>query len=486
MPQTQAAPSVLETLRESGDYEKLAQSLPNDWQQRPPFEYEAIRWRLVAAELAARTGGTDAMKRALLPYLDSVDKVPFVFAPAALLGCASYHYHCRKTHKALRLAHQAAGAAQAREDELTFAEAVQLEGMALFALEKFDEAIERLYKAIALYSEQARPYRMGLANLSLGVAFNRVGRAEEAHEALERAIKLLSKSRDEHSLALARFHVAQSLRATGEPDTAYHYLLFALETFEKQNDQHLHAALNEAAATLVLLKDYEAAAHYLARALALPLHPCAAQFARSHEVKARLHIARREFEAAEAEVNDSLEIARQTGCRLDEARGLRTLGRLRLAQKRSEAAEAALERGLELAEDGREPLLELEVRSLLAQAVCESNPVEAFKLAAEVETRLAGRNLCELKKEAKAARNRLNALDQEHYFVLSDARLPSLSEARVLMLKWLWARSLYKAKGNARRAAAILGVTPTYIRRLTKVIPRDLLKPRKKKAKRGA
>jgi hypothetical protein len=49
------------------------------------------------------------------------------------------------------------------------------------------------------------------------------------------------------------------------------------------------------------------------------------------------------------------------------------------------------------------------------------------------------------------------------------------------MLKWMWARSLYKAKGSARRAASLLGVTPTYIRRLTKIIPRDLLKSKKKK-----
>jgi hypothetical protein len=51
-------------------------------------------------------------------------------------------------------------------------------------------------------------------------------------------------------------------------------------------------------------------------------------------------------------------------------------------------------------------------------------------------------------------------------------------------LKWLWARALHKARGNAREAASILDVTPTYIRKLTKVIPRDLLRPGKKRSKR--
>ena len=73
----------------------------------------------------------------------------------------------------------------------------------------------------------------------------------------------------------------------------------------------------------------------------------------------------------------------------------------------------------------------------------------------------------------------LKALEQEHCFVLSDAKLPHLCEAREEMLKWLWARSLFKSKGNSAKAANLLGVTPTYIRKLTKTIPRHLTNAKK-------
>ena len=484
MPQTQAAPSVLELLRESGDYEQLALALPNDWHQRPVLESESIKWRLLAAELAARKGTMEAMQRALTPYLNSLDKLPFAFAPAVLLSCATFHYHRQELHQALPLAYKARSAASARADEWAYAEVISCEGQILCALAKLDEAVERYHQALALYSEQGRPYRLGLTNLFLGITLNRMGRVEEAHQILERSIKLLARSHDEYSLAHARFQIAQSLRAVGEPETAYPYLLYALETFEKLGDHNLVAVLNELAATLILVKDYESAQHHLQHALDRGARGDAQQLVRSCEVQAQLHLARRQFPAADVVGTRALNLARQTDCKLDEAKCLRTLGRLRLAQKRCEAAEEFLEQALEIAEERRAPLLELQVKLLLAQAVCESNPVEAFKLAAEVETLLSGRALLELKKEAKATRRRLNALAQEHYFILSDANLPSLSEARVRLLKWLWARSLYQAKGNASKAAAILGVTPTYIRRLTKIIPRDLLKPRKRKAKR--
>ena len=72
----------------------------------------------------------------------------------------------------------------------------------------------------------------------------------------------------------------------------------------------------------------------------------------------------------------------------------------------------------------------------------------------------------------------------EQYFILSDAKIPLLADAKISLLKWLWARALHRARGNARDAASILGVTPTYIRKLTKVIPRNLLRPGKKRSKR--
>ena len=102
----------------------------------------------------------------------------------------------------------------------------------------------------------------------------------------------------------------------------------------------------------------------------------------------------------------------------------------------------------------------------------------------DVEASIESRPLGELRKEAQTARRRIISLDQEQYFILSDGKIPLLADAKISLLKWLWARALHRARGNARDAASILGVTPTYIRKLTKVIPRDLLRPGKKRSKR--
>jgi tetratricopeptide (TPR) repeat protein len=472
---------VPETLRESGEYDKLVTLLPKDWQSLPEFDYASIGWRLLAAELAGRAERLNEMRLALAPYLNNIGRAPFAIAARVLLVCSQFHYQNQAIHQALKSASLAETAAKALEDEFTQAEAIHLEGKALFALEKWDAAIGRFEQAIALYSEQARPYRLGLAYLDFGAALNRMGRAEEAHTTLERSIKLLSKSRDEFSLALARLIVAESLNTIGEPETAYQYLLFALETFDRRNSRYIHQTLNDITATLLLLKDFPHLERFLNRALESNRLSPAREIAATYEIRARLHLAKYQFELAEKDLQMADAIA-DTGNHLSLIAEIkRTFGRLKLAQKRNEEAARLFQQALDMAQELREPLLELELKALLAQAICEDNPVEAFKLVAEAESALEGRNLVELKRLAQTARKRLNALEQEHYFVLSDARMPRLSEARDAMLKWLWARSLYKAKGSSRKAAAILGVTPTYIRRLTKIIPRDLLKAGKKK-----
>jgi tetratricopeptide (TPR) repeat protein len=485
MPMKQVEAFVPETLRELGEYDKLATLLPNTWQSLPEFDYAAIRWRLIAAELAGRADRLNEMRFALAPYLDQVGKAPFAIAARVLLLCSQYHYRNNSLHKALKLAAQAQTAALALEDETAQAEAIQLEGEICFALDQWDKAIERFEQAIALYSEQARPYRLGLAYLDLGAVFNRIGRAEEAHTTLERSIKLLSKSHDNYSLAIARLIVAESLNTIGEPETAYQYLLFALQTFEKIKSKSLRQTLNDLAATMILLKEFERAESFLARALASKAPADVNQTVATYEIKARLHIARHQFDLAEKDLPLAYEFAQQADNQSSMARVYRTLGRLRLMQKRSDEAAQFLTQALEIAQEDREFLLEIELKALLAQAICEGNPVEAFKLVAEVETLLDGRALVEMKRFTQEARKRLNGLGQEHYFVLSDAQMPQLSDAREAMLKWMWARSLYKAKGSARKAAAILGVTPTYIRRLTKIIPRDLLRPAKKRKKKN-
>jgi tetratricopeptide (TPR) repeat protein len=471
---------VPENLRELGEYDKLVTLLPKNWLSLPEFDSTSIRWRLLAAELAGRADRLNEMRLALAPYLNNIGKAPFAMAARVLLGCSQFHYQNQAIHQALQSASLAQLAAEALEDEATQAEAIHLEGKALLALEKWDAAIARFEHASALYSEQARPYRLGLAYLDSGAALIRMGRAEEAHTTLERSIKLLSKSRDEFSLALARLIVAESLNTIGEPETAYQYLLFALETFDKSKSKYIHQTLNDIAATLMLLKDLPPAESFLNRALERSTPALSAQIAATYEIRAKLHIAKYQFDGAEKDLRLADEIAEKANDRSHIAEIKRTFGRLRLAQKRNEEAVIFFNQALDAVQEVSDSLLELELKALMAQAICEDNPVEAFKLVAEVETALEGRNLVELKRVAQTARKRLNALEQEHYFVLSDAKMPLLSEAREAMLKWMWARSLYKAKGSSRKAAAILGVTPTYIRRLTKIIPRDLLKSKKK------
>jgi hypothetical protein len=312
-----------------------------------------------------------------------------------------------------------------------------------------------------------------------------MGSVEEARTMLERGIKILLKSHDEYNLAVARVNVALALNVIGEHETAQKYLLFAHDTFEQMgHEQYTYLTLNSIASTLVWLKDYEGAQRYVNRAIETGVRVRSTQIASTYEIKARVHLARREWEHTRRALETALEIAEQANSQSQKADVRRTLGKYYLSQDRDEEAAAALWEALDLAHDLRASLLELEIKALLAQAICPNNPVEACKLLSEVEAALGSRPLNELRREAQAARRRISALDQEQYFILSDAKIPLLADAKVSLLKWLWARALHKARGNAREAASILGVTPTYIRKLTKVIPRDLLRPGKKRSKR--
>ena len=474
----------LEGLRESGDYDKIAEMLNEDWQDAPEFDEDMIRVRLLVAELAGRGGRLREMELALAPYLDDVNRVPFGLAARVLLMSAVYHYRRNEPSEALKLASLARTIASARDDEFTLGEAVQLEGQALWSLERWNEAAASFNNAIGIYAAQTRAYRLGLAYLCLGSVLNRTGNVEEARTTLERGIKILLKSHDDYNLAVARVNVALALNAIGEHETALKYLMFARDTFEQMgHEQYCYLTLNNIAATQVWLKDYAAAEDYVTRALEKGVKARSTQIASTYEIKARVHIARREWDLAEKTLDTASEIADQANSQSQKAEVKRTLGKLYLAQSRDEEASTVLWQALGISQDLRASLMELEIKALLAQSVCATDPVEACNLIGEVEATLASRPLPELKKEAQVARRRINSLDQEQYFILSDAKIPLLANAKISLLKWLWARALYKARGNAREAASILGVTPTYIRKLTKVIPRDLLRPGKKRSK---
>jgi tetratricopeptide (TPR) repeat protein len=451
----------------------------------PEFDEDAIRLRLLAAELAGRAGRLDEMEAALGPYLEDVNRVPFGITGRVLLISAIYHYRRNEPSEALRLSSLAKTVATLQEDEFTMGEAVQIHGQALWSLEKWDEAASSFEQAITIYAGQARSYRLGLGYLCLGAVINRMGRVEEARTTLERGVKILLKSHDEYNLAVARVNVALALNVIGEPETALDYLQFAYDTFERMGQQHYaYLTLNSMAATLVLLKEYDRAESYVVRALEMGVRARSTEIASTYEVKAKIHLARREWDRAGKSLATALEIAEQANSLAQKAEVRRTMAKLYLAQEREEDAAATLWLALDIAQDLRASLLELELKALLAQALCTTNPVEACKLLSDVEAALGSRPLPELKKEAQAARRRINSLDQEHFFILSDVKIPLLAEAKISLLKWLWARALYKARGNARDAASILGVTPTYIRKLTKVIPRDLLRPGRKRSKK--
>jgi tetratricopeptide (TPR) repeat protein len=314
---------------------------------------------------------------------------------------------------------------------------------------------------------------------------NRRGAVEEARTTLERGIKILLKSHDDYNLAVARVNVALALNVIGEHETAQKYLLFAHDTFERMgHQQYTYLTLNSIAATLVWLKDYDSAESYVTRAIEMGVRVRSTQIASTYEIRARVHLAKREWDLAYRALGTALEIAEQANSQSQKADVRRTLGKYYLSQDRDEEAAAVLWEALDLAHDLRASLLELEIKALLSQAICASNPVEACKLLSDVEKSLGSRPLGELRREAQSARRRINSLDQEQYFILSDAKIPLLADAKISLLKWLWARALHRARGNARDAASILGVTPTYIRKLTKVIPRDLLRPGKKRSKR--
>jgi tetratricopeptide (TPR) repeat protein len=485
MPQKVLDLDLLEELRESGDYHKIAALMSDDWQLAPAFEDDAIRARLLAAELAGRSGRLHEMESALAPYLDDLNHVPFGYVARVLLAAAVYYYRRNEPSEALKLATRARSVAAARDEERTVGEAAQLAGQSLWSLERWSEASDVFRETIDLYASQSRTYRLGLAYLCLGAVMNRTGQVEDARIMLERSIKILLKSQDEYNLAVARVNVAAALNAIGEHDTALDYLKFARDTFEQMgHDQYAYLTLNGVAAAQVWTKKYDAAEVTLQAALEKGVKARSTQIASTYEIKARLHLARREPELAERTLAIASEIAAQANSQSQKAEVQRTLGRYYLAQERAEEAATVLGRALEIAEELRASLLEMEIKALLAQAVCVTNPVEAVKMISDVEAALGDRPLPELRKEAQAARKRISSLDQEHYFILSDGQIPLLADAKISLLKWLWARALYKARGNAREAAKILGVTPTYIRKLTKAIPRDQLRPGRKRSKK--
>jgi tetratricopeptide (TPR) repeat protein len=484
MQNTETELAILEGLRESGDYERLAQSLPDRWKESDCFEDGTIRLRLLAAEVYGREGRLEEMGAVLEPYLSGIAKVPFGLAARTLLTISVYHNRNSDPQQAERLAALARMLAVAQQDDYSAAEAIQAEGQALWSLNRWPAAVTRFEEAIALYAAHSRSYRLGLAYLCLGGLLGRMGRVEDARTALERAIRIMLKFRDEFSLAVARVDIALALNAMGEYETALRYLQFAHDTFEQRGHEvYKLMTLTRIAEVLIFLKEFDRAGTYIARSLEMAVAIRSTQIAYIYELKGRLLLARNELDKAEKPLRAAIEMAEQSGSKSHLAESRRTLGKLYLTQEREGEAAAVLRKAVDDSVALGARLLELEIKTLLSEAIYPDAPVEACNLITEVEAEIGERSLPELRKVCQVARRQIDSLDHEHYFIMSDAKMPTLAEARVAMLKWLWARALYRAKGNAREAAEQLDVTPTYIRKLTKLIPRDLLRPGRKRTK---
>src|SRR4030095_14356473 len=137
--------------------------------------------------------------------------------------------------------------------------------------------------------------------------------------------------------AVARVNVSLALNVMGEHETAQKYLLFAHDTFEQMgHDQYTYLTLNSIAATLVGLKDYDHAEAYVTRAIETGVRVRSTQIASTYEIKARVHLARREWDKAQRALETALEIAEQANSQSQRADVRRTLGRYYLLQDRDE------------------------------------------------------------------------------------------------------------------------------------------------------
>src|SRR5215510_9979016 len=185
MPHNYAGAAALEELRESGDYDKIATLLGVGWQTASEYDEETVRIRLLVAELAGRNGLVEEIEVALAPYLENIDRVPFALAARVMLMTAVFHYRRNEPSEALRLGLLSQSIAGVRDDDHTKGEAIQLQGQALWSLEKWEDAARCFESAIETYASGSRSYWLGVAYLCLGAVRNRIGAVEDARTTLE-------------------------------------------------------------------------------------------------------------------------------------------------------------------------------------------------------------------------------------------------------------------------------------------------------------
>jgi hypothetical protein len=161
---------LLEELRESGDYHKIAALMADDWQTAPAFADQAIRTRLLAAELAGRKGRLDEMEAALAPYLDDLDHVPFAYVARVLLASATYFYRRNEPSEALKLAARARSVAAAHDEERS--------GATRGTVALVAGTVGRSHQRV---QGNHRPLRLAGAHVPAGSGLSVFGRGDESH-----------------------------------------------------------------------------------------------------------------------------------------------------------------------------------------------------------------------------------------------------------------------------------------------------------------
>jgi tetratricopeptide (TPR) repeat protein len=260
-----------------------------------------------------------------------------------------------------------------------------------------------------------------------------------------------------------------------EYELAASHLDLAYQCFERMGcPSHLILGLARIAETMVYRREYEKANTLLSRAIALSADQVNDEIACCiREIKGRLLLARGAHLEAEMVLAEAIETSHRKDYRFQKLVALRTLGQLCLAQHRHDEAATLLLEALQEAVDFQASLLEMEINVLLAEAIHLKDPLRACSMVLEVEAQIGDRPLLELKSLCRRTRELIKGAGKADYFILSDAKMPSLQDAKAVLLRWLWDRALLNTKGNAKAAAELLKVTPAYIRQLTRRIVRS-------------
>lgn len=472
----------LEYLRAEGDYRALAQIIGDEPCDDRPLNEHALRLRLLQAELSERNGNLKQMRTALEPYLESYEQAPLAVTERLLVMIARFRRRSGDLIEALRLAELAEGIAAARNNRNVQGEAAEFQGEIFRIRGELEESVKRFQRATDAYFDG---YRLGVSTWRLGEMLTRLGRIREARVPLERAVEILSHRSDVFALASAREALARVASALGDDLFASYQLDLAAEVLQQTNDHRRFViALCRRVEVLDRIKEHGEARSLLARAKEIVAENRISEPSLLYEVIARSEMQQGRSTGAVEAALKAVAVADESETPLEQAESKRTLGKLYLdlgeiCGKSVIVLRSALDDSLEAGDK----LVELEVKADLARALVTFEPVEAYRLASEVETSLESGVLAGVASCCNLVRRRLME-PSNTLFVISENSLPTIREARSRLMAWLIGRALHVADGKVREASKILGTTETTFRKLRERI-REGLPPLNKDEERA-